>query len=215
MRLPRREGDDDIVPLGHAVAGGILVMIPRGDYFQCGYVVPKGGAEALQAKGLEAFKRSIEAIAPELRGRCGVLTSWGDVKLLTVAVDRLKTWCAPGVLCIGDAAHAMSPIGGVGINLAVQDAVASANLLWSPLKAGSVSLADLAAVQRRRQWPTEVTQGAQVFIQNRMIAPLLAGSSPKAPWPAKVVDRVPFLQGLTARILGLGVRFEKVHAPAA
>ena len=144
-----------------------------------------------------------------------MLTSWDDVKLLTVAVDRLKTWCAPGVLCIGDAAHAMSPIGGVGINLAVQDAVAAANLLWSPLKAGAVSLADLAAVQRRRQWPTEVTQGAQVFIQNRMIAPLLAGSSPKAPWPAKVVDRVPFLQGLTARVLGLGVRFEKVRAPAA
>jgi 2-polyprenyl-6-methoxyphenol hydroxylase-like FAD-dependent oxidoreductase len=215
MRLPRKAGDDDVVPLGHAVAGGILVLIPRGDYFQCGFVVKKGGAEELQAKGLEAFKRRIEEIAPALRGRCDVLTSWDDVKLLTVAVDRLKTWCAPGVLCIGDAAHAMSPIGGVGINLAVQDAVAAANLLWSPLKAGSVSLADLAAVQRRRQWPTEVTQGAQVFIQRRAIAPTLAGASPRAPWPAKVVDRVPFLQGLTARVLGLGVRFEKVRAPAA
>jgi 2-polyprenyl-6-methoxyphenol hydroxylase-like FAD-dependent oxidoreductase len=215
MRLPRREGDDDLVPLGRAVAGAILVLIPRGDYFQCGYVVKKGGAEELQAKGLDAFKRSIEDAAPALRGRCDVLKSWDDVKLLTVAVDRLKTWCAPGVLCIGDAAHAMSPIGGVGINLAVQDAVATANLLWSPLRAGSVSLADLQAVQRRREWPTKVTQGAQVFIQNRAIAPTLAGSTPKAPWPAKVVDRIPFLQGLTARALGLGVRFEKVRSPAA
>ncbi len=215
MRLPRREGDDDVVPLGRAVAGAILVLIPRGDYFQCGYVVKKGGAEELQAKGIEAFRRSIEDAAPALRGRCDVLKSWDDVKLLTVAVDRLKTWCAPGVLCIGDAAHAMSPIGGVGINLAVQDAVATANLLWSPLKAGAVTLADLQAVQRRREWPTKVTQGAQVFIQNRAIAPTLAGSTPKAPWPAKVVDRVPFLQGLTARALGLGVRFERVRSPAA
>ena len=135
------------------------MLIPRGDYFQCGYVVKKGGAEELQAKGLDAFKRSIEDAAPALRGRCDVLKSWDDVKLLTVAVDRLKTWCAPGVLCIGDAAHAMSPIGGVGINLAVQDAVATANLLWSPLKAGAVTLADLQAVQRRREWPTKVTQG--------------------------------------------------------
>jgi len=215
MRLPRHEGDDDVVPLGRAVAGAILVMIPRGDYFQCGYVVKKGGAEELQARGLDAFKRSIEDAAPALRSRCDVLKSWDDVKLLTVAVDRLKTWCAPGVLCIGDAAHAMSPIGGVGINLAVQDAVATANLLWSPLKAGSVSLADLQAVQRRREFPTKVTQGAQVFIQNRAIAPTLAGSTPKAPWPAKLVDRIPFLQGLTARALGLGVRFERVRSPAA
>ena len=215
MRLPRHEGDANLVPLGRAVAGAILVLIPRGDYFQCGYVVQKGGAEALQAKGLEAFKQAVEAAAPALRGRCDVLESWDDVKLLTVAVDRLKTWWAPGVLCIGDAAHAMSPIGGVGINLAVQDAVAAANLLWSPLKSGAVSLADLRAVQRRREFPTRATQAAQVFIQNRAIAPTLAGASPKAPWPAKLVDRVPFLQGLTARALGLGARFEKVRSPAA
>ncbi len=215
MRLPRREGDDDVVPLGRAVAGGILVLIPRGDYFQCGYVVKKGGAEELRTRGLEAFKRSIEDMAPALRGRCDGLTSWDDVKLLTVAVDRLRTWSAPGVLCIGDAAHAMSPIGGVGINLAIQDAVAAANLLYAPLKAGAVTLADLEAVQRRREWPTKVTQAAQVLIQKRAIAPTLAGASPKAPWPAKLVDRIPFLQGLTARALGLGVRFEKVRAPAA
>jgi 2-polyprenyl-6-methoxyphenol hydroxylase-like FAD-dependent oxidoreductase len=132
-----------------------------------------------------------------------------------VSVDRLKTWCAPGVLCIGDAAHAMSPVGGVGINLAIQDAVASANLLWAPLKQGSVTLADLEAVQQRREWPTKVTQAAQIFIQKRAIAPLLAGGVPRAPWPAKLVDRTPLLQGLTARLLGMGVRFESVRSPAA
>lgn len=215
LRLPREASDADVVPLGRAIAGAILVLIPRDDYYQCGYVVPKGGAEALQAKGLDAFRQSIETISPILEGRTEGLTSWDDVKLLTVAVDRLKTWCAPGVLCIGDAAHAMSPIGGVGINLAVQDAVATANLLWAPLTRGSVSLADLQAVQRRRDFPTKATQAAQVFIQKRAIAPTLAGGAPKAPWPAKLVDRVPFLQGLTARALGLGVRFEKVRSPAA
>ena len=215
LRLPRRPDDDDLVPLGRATAGGILVLIPRGDYFQCGYVVPKGGAEDLKAKGLDAFRRSIEEMAPAMKGRTDGLTSWDDVKLLTVAVDRLKTWCAPGVLCIGDAAHAMSPIGGVGINLAVQDAVASANLLWEPLKAGRCTLADLQAVQHRREWPTKATQAAQVFIQKRAIAPLLAGGAPRAPWPARLVDRTPLLQGLTARLLGLGVRFEQVRSPAA
>jgi 2-polyprenyl-6-methoxyphenol hydroxylase-like FAD-dependent oxidoreductase len=215
LRLPRLPTDEDIVPLGHAVAGGILVLIPRGDYFQCGFVVPKGGAEQLQAKGLDAFKRAIEEMAPAMAGRTSGLTSWDDVKLLTVSVDRLKTWCAPGVLCIGDAAHAMSPVGGVGINLAIQDAVASANLLWAPLKQGAVTLADLEAVQQRREWPTKLTQAAQVFIQKRAIAPLLAGGVPRAPWPAKLVDRTPLLQGLTARLLGMGVRFESVRSPAA
>jgi 2-polyprenyl-6-methoxyphenol hydroxylase-like FAD-dependent oxidoreductase len=215
LRLPRRPEDADEVPLGRATAGAIFVQIPRGDYFQCGYVVPKGGAEALKARGLDAFKRSIEAMSPPMQGRTDALTSWDDVKLLTVAVDRLKCWCAPGVLCIGDAAHAMSPIGGVGINLAVQDAVATANLLWSPLKSGSLTLADLEAVQQRREFPTKATQAAQVFIQKRAIAPLLAGGTPKAPWPAKLVDKTPLLQGLTARLLGLGVRFEPVRSPAA
>ncbi len=216
LRLPRRPDDDNEVPLGRATAGGILVTIPRGDYFQCGYVVPKGAAEDLKAKGLDAFKRSIEAMAPAMKGRTGGLTSWDDVKLLTVAVDRLKTWCSPGVLCIGDAAHAMSPIGGVGINLAVQDAVASANLLWAPLKSGKVSQEQLHAEKRRREWPTKVTQVAQVFIQKRAIAPILAGGDRReAPWPARLVDRTPFLQGLLARIVGMGVRFEQVRSPAA
>ena len=215
LRLPRRPSDENEAPLGRAVAGAILVLIPRGDYFQCGFVATKGSFEAIKAKGLDAFKSQIEAMAPMMQGRTDGLTSWDDVKLLTVAVDRLETWCAPGVLCIGDAAHAMSPIGGVGINLAVQDAVATANLLWEPLRAGRCTLADLQAVQRRREWPTKATQAAQVFIQNRAIAPMLAGATPKAPWPAKLVDRTPVLQGLTARLVGLGVRFEQVRSPAA
>jgi 2-polyprenyl-6-methoxyphenol hydroxylase-like FAD-dependent oxidoreductase len=215
LRLPRQEGDDDEAPLGRAVAGGILVMIPRGDYFQCGFVVKKGGADEIKAKGLDVFKRSIEAMAPAMRGRSGGLKSWDDVKLLTVGVDRLTTWCMPGLLCIGDAAHAMSPVGGVGINLAIQDAVAAANLLYAPLRAGQVTLANLQAVQRRREWPTKVTQGLQVLIQSRAIAPTLAGASPKAPWPAKLVSALPPLQGLIARALGMGVRFETVRSPAA
>ena len=215
MRLPRRPEDDDGAPLGRAIAGGILVMIPRGDYFQCGFVVRKGGADEIKARGLDLFKRSIEAMAPMLRGRTDALKSWDDVKLLTVSVDRLKSWCAPGLLCIGDAAHAMSPVGGVGINLAIQDAVASANLLYAPLRAGQVSLDDLQAVQKRREWPTKVTQAVQVFIQKRAIAPTLAGASPKAPWPAKLISALPPLQGLTARAAGMGARFEKVRSPAA
>lgn len=215
LRLPRHADDDDAVPLGRAVAGGILVMIPRGDYFQCGFVVRKGGAEALRARGLDAFKRQIEAMAPMLAGRADAIASWDDVKLLTVAVDRLTTWCAPGLLCVGDAAHAMSPVGGVGINLAIQDAVAAANRLYAPLTAGAVTLADLEAVQRRREWPTRATQAAQVFIQRRAIAPTLAGAAPKAPWPAKLVDRIPALQGLAARAIGLGVRPEHVRSPLA
>jgi 2-polyprenyl-6-methoxyphenol hydroxylase-like FAD-dependent oxidoreductase len=215
MRLPRHPDEDETAPLGHATAGGILVMIPRGDYFQCGFVVKKGGADEIKAKGLEAFKRAIESIEPMMRGRTDALRSWDDVKLLTVTVDRLTTWCVPGLLCIGDAAHAMSPVGGVGINLAIQDAVAAANLLYAPLWAGKVSLEDLAAVQRRREWPTKVTQGVQVFIQKRAIAPTLAGAEPKAPWMAELLSALPPLQGLFARAVGMGARFEKVRSPQA
>jgi 2-polyprenyl-6-methoxyphenol hydroxylase-like FAD-dependent oxidoreductase len=215
MRLPRHPDEDETAPLGHATAGGMLVMIPRGDYFQCGFVVTKGGAEAIKAKGLEAFKRAIETIEPMMRDRTDALESWDDVKLLTVTVDRLNTWCVPGLLCIGDAAHAMSPVGGVGINLAIQDAVATANGLYAPLRAGKVSLEDLQAVQKRREWPTKVTQGVQVFIQKRAIAPTLAGAEPKAPWMAELLSALPPLQGLFARAVGMGARFEKVRSPAA
>ena len=215
MRLPRDPKDDDGAPLGRIKAGGIFVMIPRGDYFQCGFVVKKGGAEEEMAKGLPAFRAAIEDFAPFMKGRTEALKSWDDVKLLTVTVDRLTQWALPGLLCIGDAAHAMSPVGGVGINLAIQDAVATANLLWRPLKERRLTLADLQSVQARRMFPTKTTQAGQVFIQRRAIAPTLAGAQIRAPAIAKLVDRHPLLQGLAARAVGLGVQPEHVESPNA
>ena len=212
LSLPRRH-EDETAPLGRLVAGRMLVMIPRGDYFQCGVVVKKGAADEIRAQGLDALKRSIAAIAPIFSGRMDALKSWDDVKLLTVAVDRLKTWSAPGLLCIGDAAHAMSPIGGVGINLAVQDAVAAAALLWAPLSQGRLAPSDLAAVQKRREWPAKVTQSVQIFIQRNVIAPILAGAEPRPGWPARLLDRNALLQRLPARALGLGARTEHVRSP--
>ena len=212
LRLPRHP-EDHGSPLGRFVRGQIFVMIPRGDYFQCAYVIPKGGADDIRAEGLEAFKRSIAETAPLLKDRMDGLTSWDEVKLLTVTVDRLKTWQLPGLLCIGDAAHAMSPIGGIGINLAIQDAVATANLLSGPLRAGKLTLADLQSVQRRREWPTKVTQAAQVFAQNRIIAPTLKGGSPKAPWILKLLNAFPYLRRFPAQAVGMGVRFEAVRSP--
>ncbi|MFI4973955.1 MAG: FAD-dependent oxidoreductase [Caulobacterales bacterium] len=212
MRLPRHPGDEG-ASLGRAAAGHIFVMIPRGDYFQCGYVVAKGEAGAIQARGLDAFRREIGEIAPMLRDRTDALRTWDDVRLLSVAVDRLERWFAPGVLCIGDAAHAMSPVGGVGINLAIQDAVATANLLYAPLRAGAVADADLERVQRRREWPTKVTQSVQTFIQRRAIAPTLAGSTPRAPAPLRLLNAIPWLRRIPARAVGLGARFEAVRSP--
>jgi 2-polyprenyl-6-methoxyphenol hydroxylase-like FAD-dependent oxidoreductase len=214
LRLPRHP-DDGAVALGRLLAGRMLVMIPRGDYFQCAYLVKKGGADAVKAGSLEAFRRDIETIAPMMVGRTDALESWDDVKLLTVAIDRLKTWCEPGLLCIGDCAHAMSPVGGVGINLAIQDAVAAAGLLWAPLKAGRLSLADLQQVQRRREWPTKVTQLGQILVQNAVISPTLSGATPRVGWPVRLLSRTPWLQGLPARAVGLGVRPEHVRSPDA
>ena len=214
LRLPRRPGDE-AAPLGRLVAGRMMVLIPRGDYFQCAYLIRKGGAEALRGEGLDAFKRAIADVVPLLRDRMDALTSWDDVKLLTVSVDRLKVWFQPGLLCIGDAAHAMSPVGGVGINLAIQDAVATAGLLWRPLRERRLAESDLEQVQRRREWPTKVTQQAQLLIQKHVIAPTLAGRQPRAGWPARLLDRTPLLQRLPARAVGLGVRPEHVRSPDA
>src|SRR3954452_6024984 len=168
MRLSRRP-DDPEQPLGRFDAGQILVMLNRGDYFQCAFVIPKGGFDALKAQGLDAFRERIAAAAPFLRDRGGELADWDDVKLLTVAVDRLKQWWRPGLLGIGDAAHAMSPVGGVGINLAVQDAVAAATRLAEPLRRRTVTTGDLRSIQRRRAFPVRVTQRLQILVQNRVI----------------------------------------------
>ena len=210
FRLPVRPGDAGQT-MGRFGAGHILALLYRGDYWQCAYVIPKGSLEKLKAGGLDAFRDAVTAASPFERERMGAITSWDDAKLLTVRVDRLQQWYRPGFLCIGDAAHAMSPIGGVGINLAVQDAVAAANILARPLLAGKVGIELLRAVQRRRSFPTKVTQGIQVAAQNTIIGPTLASRvQPKPPFALRLMQRFPILQRIPARIVGLGVRREHV-----
>ena len=217
MRISRRE-TDRAETLGVIRSGRILVMLNRGDYWQCAFVIPKGGYATLRDRGLDEFRNDISTIAPFLSDRVVELRAWDDIKLLTVLVDRLTQWYAPGLLCIGDAAHAMSPIGGVGINLAVQDAVAAANLLYRPLLNGAVSVDDLAAVQKRRLFPTRMTQNAQVAIQKNVMAPVLGldrTASISLPFPVRLLQRYPVLRRIPARLVGIGIRPEHVHTPNA
>jgi 2-polyprenyl-6-methoxyphenol hydroxylase-like FAD-dependent oxidoreductase len=212
MRLPRRPGDPS-QPAGRFDRGRILVMIDRGDYWQCGFVIPKGAFEDIRRRGLESFRAEIAAIAPFVQDRVGELRDWDEVKLLTVVVDRLRRWYRPGLLCIGDAAHAMSPVGGVGINLAVQDAVAAANLLADKLREGRVTVRDLQDVQRRREPPTRLTQRAQVFIQDRIISRVLgARRQIGLPLPLRLLRWFPVLRRIPARLIGIGVRPEHVRS---
>lgn len=207
----RAAPEDTGETMGRFGAGSILVLIFRGDYWQCAYVIPKGAFGDLQAAGIAAFRDTIAKASTFARERLEAIGSWDDVNLLTVRVDRLLQWYRPGLLCIGDAAHAMSPIGGVGVNLAVQDAVAAANILAKPLKAGTVGLADLRAVQTRRMFPTRVTQAIQVTMQNTIIGPTLKlREQPKPPGVLRLMQRFPVLQRIPARVLGLGVRPEHV-----
>jgi 2-polyprenyl-6-methoxyphenol hydroxylase-like FAD-dependent oxidoreductase len=215
LHLSRRPGDPN-EPLGRIAARGMLVMLDRGDYWQCAFIIAKGSYDKVRAGGLERLRAEIARIAPMLAGRIGEIKTWDDVKLLTVAVDRLREWSQPGLLCIGDAAHAMSPIGGVGINLAIQDAVAAANLLWQPLRDGALDLADLAAVQKRRMWPTRMTQRMQVIIQNRIIRRVLASDAkPRLHWMFQLLNSFPILQRIPARLIGIGFRPEHVRTPEA
>jgi 2-polyprenyl-6-methoxyphenol hydroxylase-like FAD-dependent oxidoreductase len=211
MRISRRPDDPDATG-GRFDSGLLLVMINRNDYWQCAYVFPKGSYDRLRAEGLTKFKERVLALAPFLKDRIGELGDWEKIKLLTVQVNRLREWARPGLLFIGDAAHAMSPVGGVGINLAVQDAVAAANLLVRPLQAGAPTLEQLQAIQKRREWPTKMTQAVQVFIQNRILARSLAATqrSYDLPFFFKVIRYVVFLQRLPARMFGLGFRPEHV-----
>jgi 2-polyprenyl-6-methoxyphenol hydroxylase-like FAD-dependent oxidoreductase len=214
MRLPRRPSDGT-APLGRFGTGKIFVTLDRGDYWQCAYVIRKGGLDEIKAQGLDAFRAAVAEIAPEFADRVHELASWDDIKLLTVKIDRLRRWHRPGLLCIGDAAHAMSPVGGVGINLAIQDAVAAANILAAPLRAGTLREQDLAAVQRRRNFPTRATQRMQVFMQNNLLGPVLASrAAPSPPWPLRLVNRYPSLQRIPARLVGMGFRPEHVRVPA-
>jgi 2-polyprenyl-6-methoxyphenol hydroxylase-like FAD-dependent oxidoreductase len=199
----------------HAQPGRILVTLDRDDYWQCAYIIPKGQIDAVKARGLDRFRNDVVATAPALEHHIGDLKDWDDVKLLTVTVDRLKRWTRPGLLCIGDAAHAMSPIGGVGINLAIQDAVATANILAARLRHGCPPESELDEVRRRRLFPTRVTQAMQVQMHERVIYPALEGQQLQVPLPLRLIDAVPWLQGVTARLMGVGVRPEHVRSPDA
>jgi 2-polyprenyl-6-methoxyphenol hydroxylase-like FAD-dependent oxidoreductase len=215
MRLSRHPTDPGQT-LGHAQAGKMFVMIDREDYWQCGFVIAKGADDDLRKRGIESFREDIAALEPFLRDRVSELRDWNDVSLLTVKVDRLKQWWRPGLLCIGDAAHAMSPVGGVGINLAIQDAVAAANILATKLAAGTVREDDLAAVQHRREFPTRATQRLQVAIQNGVIRRVLGSSKPLTlPWPFRLMQRWPVLRRIPARLIGMGFRPEHVRTPDA
>jgi 2-polyprenyl-6-methoxyphenol hydroxylase-like FAD-dependent oxidoreductase len=214
FRISQRP-EDGSQTLGRIVDGKVMVMLDRKDYWQCGFVIPKGEFERIKQRGLSQFREEIVKVAPSLRERVGELGSWDNIRLLTVIVDRLRVWSRRGLLCIGDAAHAMSPIGGVGINLAIQDAVAAANALYQPLRAGTLSSNDLGKVQKRRQFPTRMTQGAQVFMQNQIIGRVLGSRQVSLPWPVTLFQRFPILRRIPARLVGMGFRPEHVKSPDA
>jgi 2-polyprenyl-6-methoxyphenol hydroxylase-like FAD-dependent oxidoreductase len=211
FRLSHRPGDSEET-VGHIESGRMMVMLNRNDYWQCAYVIPKGTAEEVRSAGLDKFRQVIADMSPFVRDRLGEIESWDQVKLLTVAVDRLRRWFRPGLLCIGDAAHAMSPIGGVGINLAVQDAVAAANILAQPLRHGTMTIETLESVQRRREFPTRFTQRLQLVLQNNIIGPALEGRRPEAPFFMKMLQW-PLLRRIPGRLLALGIRPEHIRTP--
>jgi 2-polyprenyl-6-methoxyphenol hydroxylase-like FAD-dependent oxidoreductase len=215
MRLSRRPSDP-AQTFGHVDRGKILVLLNREEYWQCAFVIAKGTADELRRRGLASFRQEIAGLAPFLRDRLEELRDWENISLLTVAVDRLARWSRPGLLCIGDAAHAMSPIGGVGINLAIQDAVATANILGPRLLQETPSENELHAVQRRRTFPTRATQRLQIVVQNNVIRRVLGDTKPLTlPWILKLLRRWPILRRIPARLIGVGFRPEHVRTPEA
>ena len=213
FRLPKK-ASDRAETMGRFEAGRIVVLLDRGDYWQCAFLISKGSIEETKRAGLPAFRQNVAQAVPAFADRVDDLKDWDQIKLLTVAVNRLERWYRPGLLCIGDAAHAMSPIGGVGVNLAVQDAVAAANILWQPLKIGKPSEDDLDRVQKRREFPTRVIQRLQVFVQNNVIDRALgARQALQAPLVLRLMSRFAPLRRIPARIVGVGVRPEHVHTP--
>jgi len=214
MRLTRRANDPGQT-FGYIDRGRLMVLLNREDYWQCAFVIPKGAADEIRQRGLPPFREQIASLVPFLRDRVDELRDWKDISLLTVAVDRLTQWSRPGLLCIGDAAHAMSPIGGVGINLAIQDAVAAANVLGSALLRGTPTQHDLDAVQNRRMFPTRATQRLQLIVQNNIIRRVLASTKPLTlPWFFKLFERFPYLRRIPARMVGIGFRPEHIRLPA-
>lgn len=216
MRLPKEPGDADYT-LGHFKPGKMLVTIDRGDYWQCAFIIFKGAFEQIQQRGLPAFRDDIADVAPFLRERTAALLDWKNVSLLSVRVDRLRKWWRPGLLCIGDSAHAMSPVGGIGINLAIQDAVAAANILAEPLRREEVTSKHLAALQKRRLWPTRWTQAFQVQAHKRVVEPTLKGHATfaKPPLAVRLLNDYSVLRRIPARLIGMGLRPEHVKTPAA
>lgn len=211
MRISRRPADANQA-LGRMQQGQIFIAINRDEYWQCALVIPKGTAQEIRAQGISAFRERVARVAPVFRDRIDELKDWNQISLLTVAVDRLRRWFRPGLLCIGDAAHAMSPIGGVGINLAIQDAVAAANLLGPKLVQGAASESDLNLVQRRREFPTRATQALQVFLQNNVIRRVLGTVQPLSlPLPVRLIRSFPALRRIPARVIGMGFRPEHIQ----
>ena len=207
----RRTAEDPVATMGRFDSGRIFIALNRGDYWQCGYVIAKGQFDEMRRQPFETFRAAIVKLAPYASDSVQELRGWDDVKLLTVRVDRLLEWFRPGLLCIGDSAHAMSPVGGVGINLAIQDAVASANVLFKPLREGELALDHLRRIQRRRELPTRVTQWLQVTVQRRIIARVLVETGPlKPPLTVRLLAKIPFLRRIPARVVGLGIRPEHV-----
>ena len=213
MRLSRRPTDPRAT-FGRIDTGRILALLNREDYWQLAYVIPKGSADELRRQDPEVLRADLARLAPFLADRVSELRDWNDVKLLTVAVDRLSKWSRPGLLCIGDAAHTMSPIGGVGINLAIQDAVATANILGKKLQQGHVSEDALDKVQQHRMFPTRATQRLQLLVQNNVITRVLGGTKPlSVPWQVPLLGKSPWLRRIPARLIGLGFRPEHVKTP--
>lgn len=210
--LPRRDGDP-AQSMGRIDVGRFFVLIDRGAHWQCGFVIAKGSAEDVRKGGLPAFRRAVAELTPFLADRVDSIESWDQVKLLTVGVDRLEQWYLPGLLCIGDAAHTMSPVGGVGINLAIQDAVAAANILTRPLLDGSLNVEHLRQVQRRRLLPVRMVQRMQVVVQNRLIGTVLQSRQRlRIPAWLRLLLRVPGINRVPARLIGLGLRREHIRS---
>ena len=212
MHISKHDSDPEQL-FGFFRHGKLLVLIDRENYYQAGFVIPKGGIEIAKQRGLPALHSEIVALAPFLKDRITELDDWSKIKLLTVQINRLRKWAREGLLCIGDSAHAMSPAGGVGINLALQDAVATANLLAAKLREGTVSLADLEQVQKRREWPTRMIQAMQTFIHRHVVTGRESKSGDSLPLFVRLLQWFPALRSLSARFIGIGPRPEHIHSP--
>jgi 2-polyprenyl-6-methoxyphenol hydroxylase-like FAD-dependent oxidoreductase len=215
MRISKKQGDPKQT-LGFFQHGTLVVLLDRDDYWQCGFVIPKGAFDEIKARGLTQFQNDLGSFADFLRDRVAELDDWSKIKLLTVQLNRLRDWCCEGLLCIGDSAHAMSPAGGVGINLAIQDAVATANLLAEKLRHGPVDVDDLRQVQARREWPTRLIQGMQIFIHRRVVTGRMSGEKQSSlPFVLRLLKWFPILRQIPARFIGMGPRPEHFHSPTA